>query len=217
MSVFYNEYKSKLLLKEAGLPCGEFALATSRQAAQEAAVRYGLPTVMKIVSEQILHKTEADGIKLNIQGEDEAGACYDKLIENAKRYNPDAVIEGVYVAHMVPNGVEVIVGGLRDVQFGPVIMFGLGGVFVEIFKDVQFRMAPLNKKEALALIQSIQAFPILEGARGQKPVNLDALAELIVSTSKFMAENDYVKEIDLNPIICYDNKIQVIDAVIGID
>ncbi|WP_434511413.1 acetate--CoA ligase family protein [Desulfitobacterium sp. AusDCA] len=216
MPNFYNEFKSKTILQEYGLPTGYFALATSLKQAVEIAEEYGYPLVMKIVSDQIIHKTEAKGIKLGISNSEEAAAAYNELIANAKAYNPNAVIDGVMLSPMVPSGVEVIVGGLRDVQFGPVIMFGLGGIFVEIFKDVQFRMAPLKKKEALALIKSIKAFPMLNGARGKEPVNLDALAELLVKTGDYLTENENVKEIDLNPVICFDNQVRVLDASIGI-
>ncbi|HEY8891002.1 MAG TPA: acetate--CoA ligase family protein [Clostridium sp.] len=217
MSVFYNEYKSKNLLKEYGLPTGDYKLTSTKEQALKIAEGYGYPLVMKIVSDQIIHKTEANGIKLNVTSAQEVGQYYDELIRNAKSYNSDAVIDGVMISPMVPSGVEVIVGGLYDVQFGPVVMFGLGGIFVEIFKDVQFRMAPLTNKDALELIKSIKAFPMLNGARGRKSVNLDALADLIVNTGNYLSENKNVKEIDLNPVICFDNKVQVLDASIGVE
>ncbi len=217
MSAFYNEYKSKSMLAKAGLPCGRFVLAATRADAEKAAAKFGFPVVMKIVSDQIIHKTEAGGIRLNIQNTAEAGAAYDAIMANAKKYDPKAVLEGVLVCPMAPKGVEVIVGALRDVQFGPVIMFGLGGIFVEIFKDVQFRMAPLSRKDAMELIRSIQALPMLEGARGQEPVNLEALADLLVKTGQFIAEHDEVKEIDLNPVLCFGGQVEALDAVIGVD
>lgn len=217
MVTFYNEYKSKNILREYGLPTGDYKLATSRDEALEIAKGYGYPLVMKIVSDQIIHKTEAKGIKLNVSCPKEVEEYYDELLQNARTYNKDAVIDGVMLSPMVPPGVEVIIGALYDVQFGPVIMFGLGGIFVEVFKDVQFRMAPLTKEEALDLIKSIKAFPMLNGARGRQPVNLDALADLIVKTGKYIADNKNVKEIDLNPVICFDNKVQALDASIGVE
>lgn len=217
MPKFYNEYISKTILQQYGVPAGQFSLAVSREDAEKIAESYGYPVVMKIVSDQIVHKTEAGGIRLNIRSGAEVIQWYDRLIANAEKYDPNAVIEGVLITPMVPDGVEVIVGGIRDAQFGPVLMFGLGGIFVDIFKDVQFRLAPLTKKEALSLIRSIQAFPILEGARGIQPVNLDALADLLVKTSDYLAENNTVKEIDLNPVVCYDGKIEALDAVISIE
>lgn len=217
MTVFYNEYKSKNIIKKYKIPTGEYALARSKEEAVEIAEGYSYPLVMKIVSDQIIHKTEAKGIKLNVVNKEEVALYFDEIVQNGKAYNHQAVIDGVMVAPMVPSGIEVIVGGIQDVQFGPVIMFGLGGIFVEIFKDVQFRMAPLSKKEALELIRSIKAFPMLNGARGRQPVNLDALADLIVKTSIYILENPDVKEIDLNPVICFGNQVQALDASIGVD
>lgn len=217
MPNYYNEYKSKTILRQYGIPTGQFSLAAGRKEAEEIAETYGYPLVMKIVSDQIIHKTEAGGIQLNIKNAAEVRKSYDQLITNAKNYDPGAVIEGVLITPMAPAGIQVIAGGMRDVQFGPVIMFGLGGIFVEILQDVQFRMAPVTKKEALSLIRSIRAFPVLAGARAQKPVNLDALADLLVKTSNFLADNDAVKEVDLNPVICYDDKVEALDAVIGVE
>lgn len=213
---FYNEYKSKNLLKEYGLPTGNYMLATDKKHAVKIAEDFGYPIAMKIVSDQIVHKTEAKGIKLNVTDANEVENTYDELIQNAISYNADAVIDGVLVSPMVPSGVEVIIGGLYDIQFGPVVMFGIGGVFVEIFKDVQFRMAPLTKKEAIDLIKSIEAFPMLDGARGKQPVNLDAIADIIVKLGDYMADNSDIKEIDLNPVSCFDNEVLILDASIGV-
>ena len=215
MTAFYNEYKSKNILKEYGLPTGEFALAKSKEEAVEIAEAYGYPLVMKIVSDQIIHKTEAKGIKLNVANKEEVEIYFDEIIQNGKEYNNEAVIDGIIISPMVAKGVEVIVGGLQDVQFGPVIMFGLGGVFVEIFKDVEFRMAPLTKQEAITLISSIKAYPMLTGFRGMEPVNIEALADVLVQTGNLINENRKIKEIDLNPVICFENKVQVLDASIG--
>ena len=216
MIKFYNEYKSKNLLKEYGLPTGNYMLATDKKHAVKIAEDFGYPIAMKIVSDQIVHKTEAKGIKLNVTDANEVENTYDELIQNAISYNADAVIDGVLVSPMVPSGVEVIIGGLYDIQFGPVVMFGIGGVFVEIFKDVQFRMAPLTKKEAIDLIKSIEAFPMLDGARGKQPVNLDAIADIIVKLGDYMADNSDIKEIDLNPVSCFDNEVLILDASIGV-
>lgn len=213
---FYNEYKSKNLLKEYGLPTGNYMLATDKKHAVKIAENFGYPIAMKIVSDQIIHKTEAKGIKLNVADANEVENTYDELIHNARSYNADAVIDGVLVSPMVPSGVEVIIGGLYDIQFGPVVMFGIGGVFVEIFKDVQFRMAPLTKKEAIDLIKSIEAFPMLDGARGKQPANIEALADIIVKLGDYMADNSDIKEIDLNPVICFDNEVLILDASIGV-
>lgn len=215
MSRFYNEYHSKEMLRHAGFPVGAYVLAKSEKEAITAAARFGGELAMKIVSDQIVHKTEAKGVFLNVRGETEVKETYQKLLKNAKEFDASAVVEGVLITPMFPKGVEVIVGALRDVQFGPVIMFGLGGVFVEIFKDVKFRMAPLNIDEATRLIRSVKAFPLLDGARGAQKVNLTALADVVVQLSNYIVEHENVREIDLNPVLCYDNEVVVIDASIG--
>lgn len=215
MVVFKNEYESRKELKKYGMPMGNFSLAKTEDDLKEKLKEVNFPLVMKIVSDQIIHKTEAGGVKLNVGSEEEAVEAFHELIKNGKNYDPNAEIEGVFVSEMVPKGVEVIIGATRDKQFGPVVMFGLGGIFVEIFKDVEFRMAPIAEMEALELMNSIQASPMLDGARGMKPVNKEELANFIVQLGNFMVENPDVVEIDLNPVICYDNKVESLDASIG--
>ncbi|HCJ57862.1 MAG TPA: acetyl-CoA synthetase [Clostridiaceae bacterium] len=217
MARFLNEYSSKNVLRDYGLPTGEFYLAKSKEEAVAFSQKVGYPVVLKIVSDQIIHKTEAKGIKLNLKADEEVIEGYNEILSNAREYDEKAVIDGVLVSKMLPGGIEVIVGGLRDAQFGPVVMFGLGGVFVEVFKDVQFRMAPLKKNEAADLIRSIKAYPMLTGFRGMKPVNMEALAEVLVQTGNLMHENNKIKEIDLNPVICYEGKVKVLDASIGLE
>lgn len=216
MTRFLNEFSSKNILKDYGLPTGEFFLATNEAEAIKFAQELGYPIVLKIVSDQIIHKTEAKGIKLNLKTEDEVKKAYYEILNNAIQYDQNAVIDGILVSKMVPAGIEIIIGGIYDVQFGPVIMFGLGGVFVEIFKDVQFRMAPLNKSEAMDLIKSIEGYPMLNGFRGIDPVNIEILGEVLVNTSNLIYENQEIAEIDLNPLICYEGKVQILDAVIGL-
>jgi acyl-CoA synthetase (NDP forming) len=214
---FLNEFNSKKILKDYGLPTGEFYLAKTEEDAVRFSNELGYPIVLKIVSDQIVHKTEAKGIKLNLNSDEEIINAYNEILINAKEYDEKAVIDGVLVSKMVPTGVEVIVGALRDPQFGPVVMFGLGGVFVEIFKDVQFRMAPITKPEAKDLVESIKAYPMLTGFRGLEPVNIDAISDVIVQIGNLMFDNQNIKEIDLNPVICYGNKVQVLDASIGLE
>ncbi len=138
---------------------------------------------MKIVSPQIIHKSDAGGVKVNIKNDEEARQAFRTIMENAKNYKPDADLWGVIIYKMLPLGKEVIVGMIRDPQFGPAIMFGLGGIFVEILKDVSFRVAPISKEEALEMIKEIKAYPILAGARGEKPVDIEALADIIVKVA----------------------------------
>lgn len=217
MTRFLNEFSSKNILKDFGFPTGEFYLAKNKEDVVKFSNKLSYPIVLKIVSDQIIHKTEAKGIKLNLNTEEEVIEAYNEILDNAMEYDKNAIVDGVLVSEMVPQGVEVIIGGLRDAQFGPVIMFGLGGVFVEVFKDVQFRMAPLQKKEAIDLIKAIKAYPMLTGFRGLEAVNIDALAEVLVKVGNLIYENKNIIEIDLNPVICYKDKVQVLDASIGFE
>lgn len=217
MPKFLNEYQSKKTLQTFGLPTGEFILATSPSEAVRAADRCGYPVALKIVPDQIIHKTEAKGIKLGLANDQEVRDAYQELIANGKVYNPDAVIDGVQVCRMVPDGIECIIGGMRDRQFGPIVMFGVGGVFVEIFKDVKFRMAPIDAKEAVRVIRSVKGFPMLNGARGRTPANLKELAATLSRVSQYMAEHSEVKELDINPVSCFDNQVRILDASIGVE
>lgn len=217
MILFKNEYDSRIDLEKYELPMGKFKLATNEEDIVDILEEITFPVVMKIVSDQIVHKTEAGGVKLNIKTLEEGVKAFKDLNINAKNYDPNAEIKGVLISSMIPSGVEVIIGATRDKQFGPVIMFGLGGIFVEIFKDVEFRMAPLTKKEALDLINSIKSSSILNGARGMKPVNKEMLADLIVKLGNYIVDNPEVMEVDLNPVICFDNKVEALDASIGFE
>lgn len=215
MPSFLNEFESKKQLQKFGLPTGDFVLAKSAEEAVSAAEKLRYPVVMKIVSDQIIHKTEAKGIKLNLPDAESVKSAFEEILKNAVAYDKDAQLEGVLVSSMVPSGTECIIGGLQDQQFGPVIMFGLGGIFVEIFRDVKFRMAPIDELEAERMIRSIKAFPLLDGARGREKVNIKALAQVLAQVSHFLDENRDVKELDINPIVCYGQDVCILDASIG--
>lgn len=167
---------------------------------------------MKIVSKDILHKTDAGGVKLKVQGTQERLAAYREIIANAKRYKADADIEGVLLAPMLKPGVEVILGVTQDPTFGPVMMFGLGGVFVEVLKDVAFRSIPLAETDAREMIEQIRAVEILNGARGTDPVNREALVELIMKLSDLVWKHPEISELDLNPVIARADGCSIADA-----
>ncbi len=197
-----NEVEGKRLLAAAGLPAVSERLVNSAEAAAAAAGELGFPVVMKIVSPDILHKSEIGGVMLNVATPEAAEAAYGELIARAGAHAPDARIDGVLVAPMVSGGVETILGVVRDPVFGPVVMFGLGGIFVEVLKDVTFRIAPFGVDEARRMIREVRGYPMLQGVRGAPPADEAALAEALARLSAFAAANaDVLETIDVNPFI----------------
>ena len=170
----------------------------------EAANKLGYPVVLKVVSTDILHKSDAGAVKVNIKNTEELRAAYQEILANVFSYKSNASIEGILVCAMAKPGVESIIGAKRDGQFGPVVMFGLGGIFVEVFKDVTFRVAPVSLAEAREMVQSIKGFPLLNGARGRQVCDTESLAQMIVNIGKLMEECPEVSEIDLNPVAVYE-------------
>ena len=183
------------------MPIIKSGLASSATEAANIARSVGFPVVMKVMSENIMHKYDVGGVLLDINTEKEAEAAYSKIIESVSRNMPDARIDGILVSEQVPQGTEVILGIKKDPSFGNVIMFGAGGLFVEIFKDVSFRIAPLSKADALEMIHEIKASKLLMGARGRKPADIDHLAEIIVKLSHLALDNPNINELDINPLI----------------
>jgi acyl-CoA synthetase (NDP forming) len=172
----------------------------------------GFPVALKVVSPEITHKTDAGGVKLNLQTADQVGKAYDDIVTSAKKYIPSAVILGVSVQKMSPPGIEVIMGMSRDPQFGPVLMFGLGGILVEILKDVSFRIVPLTKQDAREMVREIKGYPLLTGYRGQAAVNTANLEEMLLKLSAFMENAPDIQELDLNPVFAYANDVIAVDA-----
>lgn len=199
-----SEFESTKVLEQYTLPVVENRLADSADEAAEIAEEIGFPVVMKIMSENIVHKFDIGGVILGISSKQEAIQAYQKIISSAKEKKPEAVIQGVQVSKQIPGGFEVILGIKKDPSFGPVIMFGAGGIFVEVFKDVSFRIAPVSKKTALELIQEIKASKLLAGTRGKIPADIDAIADAIVKLSQLAVECPEIKELDINPLIVLD-------------
>jgi acyl-CoA synthetase (NDP forming) len=206
------ETEAKAICEDYGMPVPPFELVHSAEEASDAAARLGYPVVLKVVSQDILHKTEAGGVLLDIRDSVEARDGFSRIVRNAKSYNPNAKLEGVLVQKMAPQGREVIVGGLIDPQFGQTLMFGLGGVLVEIFKDVALRIAPIGEQEASEMIREIKAYPILKGYRGQPPVDEDIIVEILLKASDLVMENPEINEMDLNPVMIYDKGASIVDA-----
>ena len=206
------EHEAKDLLSLVGLPTTNYRVVRDREGAIKAAHEIGFPVVLKIVSPQVLHKSDAGGVALDIGDEDELIRCYDLIIDGVKEKVPEAEICGVLVEEMAPPSVEVIVGATRDAQFGPTVMFGVGGILTEIIKDVSFRVAPFTIDEAIKMMGEIKSHEVLEGARGMPVVDKAVLADIIVKTSRLMLENPGIVAIDLNPVIVYEDAVKIVDA-----
>ena len=207
-----TEVESKELLKKAGIPIVEAKLARSNKEAVSLSKEMGFPVVLKISSPDVVHKSDSGGVKLGLANATQVGKAYNEIISSIKKTYPKAEIQGVSVQPMAPPGVEVIVGMSKDPQFGPVLMFGLGGILVEVLKDVSFRIVPVTERDAREMIREIKGYPILEGYRGQKPASIPALEKLIVKVSQFVEKNPQIKELDLNPIFAYPDKAVAVDA-----
>jgi len=167
---------------------------------------------MKIVSPDILHKSDVGGVKLNIKNKEELYSAFDSMMDDVAKKANGAMIKGVLIEAMVKKGAEIIIGGIRDAQFGPAVMFGIGGIFVELLKDVSFGIAPVNMDEAMEMIKQIKGYPLLTGFRGSPPVDIDAIAKTIMTVSELLSRVDDISEIDLNPVIAYPQGLVVVDA-----
>ena len=212
-----TEVEAKDLLKQAGIRVVETRLATSREEAMAFARKLGFPIVMKITSPDVVHKTDAGGVKLNLKTTRQVAEAYDGILTSVKAKYPDANIHGISVQNMARSGVEVIIGMSKDAQFGPVLMFGLGGILVELLKDVSFRIVPLTPRDAHEMIREIKGYPLLEGYRGQEKVDVSQLEEIILKVSDFVEKNPAVKELDLNPVFAYADGAVAVDARVIIE
>jgi len=210
--VLLTEIESKEFLKEAGISVIDTKLATSQDEAISLSRQFGFPVVLKIASPDITHKSDIGGVKLELKTARQVGKAYDSILRAAKQKHPQAMVQGVSVQKMARPGVEVIIGVTKDAQFGPVIMFGLGGILVEVLKDVTFRIVPLTRRDAREMIREIKGYPLLEGYRGQEAVDVDKLEECLVKISQFVEQNPEIKELDLNPIFAYSDGAVVVDA-----
>jgi len=214
-----NEKRKLLLEPEAkkiclayGMPTPAFGVAQNPSEAIKLAGEIGFPVVLKVVSQDVLHKTEAGAVLLDLNSIEQVEDGYNQIISRVRTYNARARISGVLVQHMAPKGIEVIVGGLRDSQFGPTVLFGLGGIFVEVLKDASFRVSPLSELDSRQMIREIRAYSILQGARGQPASDEEAIVRILQSTSRIMIENPAIQQMDLNPVIVYAAGANIVDA-----
>jgi acetyl-CoA synthetase (ADP-forming) len=206
------ETEAKTICIEYGIPVTKFNLAKNEKEAADQANIIGYPIVLKIVSPDIIHKSDAGGVIVNLKTPAEVASGYKKIIENIKKYKSDAKIVGVLVQEMAPQSTEVIVGAIKDPQFGQTVMFGLGGIFVELLKDVNFRVAPITAEDAKDMIMQLKAYPLLNGYRNAPPADIDALVNILCAVSHLVMDNPEIKELDLNPVMAYPKGAKTVDA-----
>ncbi|MBS7646231.1 MAG: acetate--CoA ligase family protein [Candidatus Bathyarchaeia archaeon] len=206
------ETEAKTICMEYDIPVTAFKLAESEAEAVKAAEEIGFPVVLKIVSPDIIHKSDVGGVMLNLKNAKEVKTAYKRIMENVKKHKRDAKIIGVIVQEMAPPSTEVIVGAIKDLQFGPTLMFGLGGVFVEILKDVTFRVVPITEEEAREMLTEIKAYPLLKGYRNLPPADTEAIVKILLNTSRLVTEHLEIKELDLNPVMVYEKGAKTVDA-----
>jgi acetyltransferase len=210
-----TEIESKKIFNAYGLPVVRTEIATSENQAVEMAETIGFPVVLKIVSPDILHKSDAGGVKVNIKDEASLREAYQTILKNAQEYKPDADIHGIVVQSMAPWGTETIIGSVNDATFGATVMFGLGGIFVEVLKDVTFRVAPISEKEAALMLDEIRGAPVLDGVRGESPRDKKALAHVLAQYAFMITDlADEIQESDANPVLVYEEGegVTVVDA-----
>jgi acetate---CoA ligase (ADP-forming) subunit beta len=207
-----TEIEAKQILGGAGIPCTDTRLARSKAEAVALSNAIGYPAVLKISSHDITHKSDAGGVKVNLKTMAEVETAYDDIMKSARQKFPDADIEGITVQGMAKPGIEVIMGMTKDLKFGPVLMFGLGGVLVEVLKDVSFGVTPLVKKDASEMINEIKGRKLLEGYRGQDPADKPCLEDMLMKLSAFVDGKPEIAEIDMNPVFAYKDGAMVVDA-----
>jgi acyl-CoA synthetase (NDP forming) len=206
------EPEAKTLLRLHGAPVAEEFLAKTAGEATAFAKKSKGKKALKIVSPDILHKSDAGGVILNVANEKEIRSAFKQLMANARQFNPNADIHGILVSPMAEEGVEVIIGTQLDDQFGPVIMYGLGGIMVEVLKDVSFRVLPITRFSAKQLIEETKSYPILNGIRGNPPYDKNALVKLLLLCSEVIESYPQIKEMDLNPVVVHEKGLTVVDA-----
>jgi len=209
-----TEPESKRILQETGIPVLEAREADSPEEAVRIAQEVGFPVALKVCSPKVIHKSDVQGVKLDLWGEEAVRRAFEEIRCAAAPYDPQARVSVQPMAP--PGGLELVVGTSTDIQFGPVIMFGLGGVFVEVLRDVTFRIIPIEEVDAWEMIQEVQAGALLNGWRGRPPVNKEAVVRLLLQVSQLVEQRSWIQEMDLNPVFAYSEGVLVADARIVI-
>ncbi len=212
-----SEIESKQLLMKADIPVSHALLAVSKKQAVSLSRQLGYPVVLKISSRDIIHKSDCGGVRLNLNNAAEVGRAYSDIVKSVKRKLPRAAIQGVSVQKMAACGIEVIISMFRDPQFGPVLVFGLGGMWVEILKDITLGIIPISEKDALSMIEEIRGYPLLRGYRGLQPASIPLLEKMLCAISRFVEHHPEIKELELNPVLVYSDSALAVDARIFIE
>ena len=202
---FLLPQEAQALMREAGIPVPRSKIATNIKEAVEFSEEIGYPVVMKIASKDIIHKSDAGGIALDLLNPEEVMDAYQAIMRNARKYKPDANIKGVEIATMVQKGTETIIGARRDHAFGPVIMFGLGGIYVEVMKDVAFRALPLDRREILSMLKDIRSYSLLLGVRGETQRDIESIVDTIIKLGNVITKCEEISDIEINPLTVYEN------------
>lgn len=206
------ETEAKTICTECGIPVTRFQLAKTEEEAVKHAEQMGYPIVLKIVSPDVIHKSDIGGVMVDLKDSQAIRNGYNQILKIVQKHNPNAKIAGILVQEMAPPATEVIVGATKDPQFGPAVMFGLGGIFVEVLKDVTFRIAPITQDDAYEMITEVKAYPLLKGYRNTPPADIKAITEILLNVSKLVTHCPKIKEMDLNPIIVYEKGAKTVDA-----
>jgi len=209
---FLLEPEAKTVCRDYGIPVTNFRIAENEAEAVDFAKDIGYPLVLKIVSPEIIHKSDVGGVIINLKDSKDVQNAYKQIMDNVQKHKPNAKIIGMLVQEMAPSSTEVIVGSTKDPQFGPAIMFGLGGIFVEVLRDVTFRIAPVTEDEAREMITEVRAYPLLKGYRNTPPADIDAIVQILLNTSRLVTDHEEIKELDLNPIMVYEKGAKTVDA-----
>jgi len=203
--------KTIKILEKNKLPFSKSNIVKTKEQAIKTAKKIGFPVALKITSSKIIHKTDVNGVEINLETEDQVDKAYDHILKKNKKVKIDG-----FLVQKMETGTEIIIGMKKDPQFGPIIMFGLGGIFTEILKDVSLRITPIDKNQAVDMIKEIKAHPILEGSRGRKAVNINALVDILLKTSQ-LSQNKNILELDFNPVIVDDKSATIVDARIMVE
>jgi acyl-CoA synthetase (NDP forming) len=212
-----TEIEAKQVFSEAGISTTETMLASSQSEAVTLSEKTGFPVVLKVASPDITHKTDAGGVKVGLKNKAEVRKAYAEIMASVRPKYPKAKLDGVSVQAVARPGIEIIIGMFKDPQFGPVIMFGLGGIFVEVLKDVSFRIIPIVRRDAAEMIKEIKGYALLNGYRGHEPANILSLEEMLLKVSDFVEKNPGINEIDLNPVFAYKDSVLAVDARIVLE
>ncbi len=202
---FLYSYEAQLIMHAIGIANPASNIAHSLPEAVDFAESMGYPLVMKVVSRDIVHKSDAGGVALDIDNKEEVADAYEAILANCRQFKPDALIEGIEVSEQVKHGVETIIGARRDLSFGPIVMFGLGGIYVEVMKDIAFRAFPLSRGEAMKMISEIKTYPLLLGVRGEKRRDIDALADAVLRVGAVLKRFKDISDIEINPLVAYEH------------